>query len=106
MSQERIEAAANALSEINGMRFDGFWSRLDEMEPEDKEHAIAEARFALERSDPFLFSDEAIERAAVALWNHDFPSSPIENVAELLEWTRGRRLEQARIVVAALKGDA
>lgn len=54
----------------------------------------------------WMFSDEAIERAVVAMWNHDFPSHPINDVSELLEWTRERRLEQARVVVAALKGDA
>lgn len=101
MSQERIEAAANALSEINGMRFDGFWSRLDEMEPEDKEHAIAEARFALERSDPFLFSDEAIERAAKALNAEHAPAWEI-----LPDWVKDSWRKQVRTVVASLKGDA
>ena len=102
MSQERIEAAANALSEISGMRFDGFWSRLDELESEDREYAIAEARFALERSDPFLFSDEAIERAAQAMFAlktfNDWDSLP-EQIKRI--WR-----DHTRAVVAALKGDA
>ena len=96
MSQERIEAAAVTLCEQ-------LWENAHERQKED---ALEEAAEALAAADAVMFSDEAIERAAVALWNHDFPSSPIENVAELLKWTRGRRLEQARIVVAALKGDA
>ena len=100
MTQERIEAAANALSEINGMRFDGFWSRLDEMEPEDKEHAIAEARFALERSDPFLFSDEAIERAAEAVGNEYEPWAESSDV-----WREVCR-NDVRTIIKALKGDA
>ena len=96
MIQERIEAAAVTLCEQ-------LWENAHERQ---KEYALEEAAEALAAADAVMFSDEAIERAAVALWNHDFPSSPIENVAELLKWTRGRRLEQARIVVAALKGDA
>lgn len=116
MSQERIEAAAEAVSEINGMRFDGFWSRLDELEPEDRNHAIAEARFALERSDAILFSDEAIERAAKDFYT-EFEAQPIYDEAterftghRLWEWltpeSQERYKARIRSVVAALKGDA
>lgn len=98
MSQERIEAAANALSEISGMRFDGFWSRIDELEPEDREYAIAEARFALERSDAILFSDEAIERAARAMLGAMYDDETLKVDDE------DRAI--IRHVVAALKGDA
>ncbi|MDF9748607.1 hypothetical protein [Arthrobacter sp. ES3-54] len=45
---EAVEAAANAISEASGMRFDGFWSRVEDLEPEDREYALAEARAALE----------------------------------------------------------
>jgi len=43
-----VEAAANAISRCSGMRFDGFWSRIEDLEPEDREYALAEARAALE----------------------------------------------------------
>ena len=34
------------------MRFDGFWSRLEDLEPEDREYAVKEARAALEAASP------------------------------------------------------
>lgn len=47
----RIEAAANAISESSGMRFDGFWSRVEDLEPEDREYALAEAKAAINAAD-------------------------------------------------------
>ena len=64
MSNARIEAAANAISEASGMRFDGFWSRVDELEPEDREYALKEASAALDAADGFLLSKQAVEHAA------------------------------------------
>lgn len=51
---EAVEAAANAISECSGMRFDGFWSRVDELEPEDREYALREARAALGAAAPHM----------------------------------------------------
>jgi len=51
MPTRRVEAAANAISESSGMRFDGFWMRVDELEPEDRAYALSEARAALEAAD-------------------------------------------------------
>lgn len=48
INDEAVEAAANAISECSGMRFDGFWSRVEDLEPEDREYALMEARAALE----------------------------------------------------------
>ena len=79
MSQERIEAAAKA-------------------------NAIATV--AIAAWEARVFSDEAIERAARALWvlwgNHasDWVYTPPEDGAKTY------CMEQARIVVTALKGDA
>lgn len=52
--EEAIEAAANAISECSGMRFDGFWSRLEDLEPGDRDYALKEARAALEAASPYL----------------------------------------------------
>jgi hypothetical protein len=52
--EEAVEAAANAISECSGMRFDGFWSRVEDLEPEDREYALTEARAALEAAAPFI----------------------------------------------------
>lgn len=54
ISDEAVEAAANAISECAGMRFDGFWSRVEDLEPEDREYALTEARAALEAAMPFI----------------------------------------------------
>jgi len=51
---EAVEAAANAISECSGMRFDGFWSRVEDLEPEDREYALKEALAALEAASPHL----------------------------------------------------
>lgn len=51
---EAIEAAANAISECSGMRFDGFWSRIEDLEPEDREYALTEARAAIEAAAPHI----------------------------------------------------
>jgi hypothetical protein len=50
---EAVEAAANAISEASGMRFDGFWSHVEDLEPEDREYALKEARAALEAASPY-----------------------------------------------------
>jgi hypothetical protein len=99
MSQDRIEAAAMAAAKDEDA---SNWH---------DEHEYYRAGWCnrmapgIAAADALMFSEEAIERVAVALWNHDFPSHPINDVSELLEWTRGRRLEQARLLVAALKGE-
>ena len=71
---ERVEAAANAISEASGMRFDGFWSRIEDLEPEDREYALAEAKAALEAADAVTLSDANVERVARAwagtTWPH------------------------------------
>ena len=54
---EAIEAAANAISESSGMRFDGFWSRVEDLEPEDREYALREARAALEAAAPYMMAE-------------------------------------------------
>lgn len=54
ISDEAVEAAANAISEVSGMRFDGFWTRVEDLEPEDREHALREAKAALEAAFPHL----------------------------------------------------
>ena len=64
----RVVAAANAISEYAGMRFDGFWSRVEDLEPEDREHALAEAGAALAAADAVMFDDAAVERAARAMF--------------------------------------
>lgn len=53
---EAIEAAANAISKCSGMRFDGFWSRIEDLEPEDREYALKEARAALESAAPHMLA--------------------------------------------------
>lgn len=39
------------------MRFDGFWSRVDDLEPEDREFALMEARAALEAAAPHMLAE-------------------------------------------------
>jgi hypothetical protein len=64
--EQAIEAAANAISQSSGMRFDGFWSRVEDLEPEDREYALAEARAALVAAAPFIRA-QALEYAAEAI---------------------------------------
>jgi hypothetical protein len=64
MTGKRVEAAANAISEASGMRYDGFWSRVEDLEPEDRDYALKEASAALEAADAFLLSNSAVEHAA------------------------------------------
>ncbi|MFJ4286626.1 hypothetical protein ACIPY0_13390 [Paenarthrobacter nicotinovorans] len=99
----RVDAAARAYNHASTGADD--WEDTDRWTAEERTIRLGEMSAALAAADAVMFSDEAIERVAVALWNHDFPSHPISDVAELLEWTRVRRLEQARLMVAALKGD-
>lgn len=54
ISDEAVEAAANAISQSSGLRFDGFWTRVKDLEPEDREYALAEARAALTAAAPFI----------------------------------------------------
>ena len=63
-----IEAVANAISECSGMRFDGFWSRIEDLEPEDRDYALMEARAAIEAAAPHLKAEAWREgyRAGVA----------------------------------------
>ena len=110
MSQERIEAAARAMSpRVWGPQVWTFAAHGESptaARARVQRESLEQAQTGLAAADAVMFSDNAIERAAVALWNHDFPSHPIDDISELLEWTRRRRLEQARLMVAALKGDA
>ncbi|WP_157731828.1 hypothetical protein [Arthrobacter sp. YN] len=87
----RQEAAARAIAEQDRRRLSSFHQ--------------AQARDALAAADAVMFSDEAMERAAVALYNLEFPCSLITDLSELLEWRREQLLHQASIVVAALKGE-
>jgi hypothetical protein len=57
ITPEAVEAAANAISECSGMRFDGFWSRVEDLEPEDREYALLEARAALSAAAPYLIRE-------------------------------------------------
>jgi len=41
---EAIEAAANAISECSGMRFDGFWSRIEDLDEAAGPHLRTVAR--------------------------------------------------------------
>jgi hypothetical protein len=84
------------------MRFDGFWSPVEDLEPEDREYAIAEAAAALDAADAVLVSDEAVERAAKALCAAEFPEvSP--SSAWNVQFEDGQRhyREQARVVIVA-----
>lgn len=59
---KRVEAAANAISKSSGMRYDGFWSRVEDLEPEDRDYALAEAKAALDAADAVTFTPENIAR--------------------------------------------
>lgn len=62
---------------------------------------------ALDAADSIMFSESAIERAALRLWNAKHPSDPpLSDLSELMEWTRESYLWQARAVVAALREEA
>lgn len=64
ISDKAVEAAANEISKSSGMRFDGFWSRIEDLEPEDREYALAESRAALEAAAPYLMAqawEEGVE---------------------------------------------
>jgi hypothetical protein len=51
---EAIVAAANSISESQGMRFDGFWSRVEDLEPADRQYALTEAYDALKAALPHI----------------------------------------------------
>lgn len=53
---DAVAEAANAISECSGMRFDGFWSRIEDLESEDREYALMEARAALEAAAPYMLA--------------------------------------------------
>lgn len=63
---KRVEAAANAISKSSGMRYDGFWSRVEDLEPEDREYALGEARAALSAADEVMFAPVNIARVVRA----------------------------------------
>lgn len=69
MSTERVIAAANAISESSGMRFDGFWSRVEDLEPEDREYALAEATAAVAAADA-IDAAHGIHRISVKQLQH------------------------------------
>ena len=98
-----MEAAANAISESSGMRFDGFWSRIEDLEPEDREYALAEASAALAAADAVMFSDEAVERAARESWNAIADGA--EEFDQLTRYERDIHTATVRAVIAALKDD-
>lgn len=73
----RVEAAANVISESSGMRFDGFWSRVEDLESEDREYALKEASAALDAAEAhdrangihrIALDDATVERAARGLY--------------------------------------
>ncbi len=68
ITDEAVEAAANAISEASGLRFDGFWSRVEDMEPEDREYALKEARAALEAATKQAIPTRAVHAAAKAAY--------------------------------------
>lgn len=68
--EEAIEAAADAISESSGMRFDGFWSRIEDLEPEDREYALAEARTALEAAAPFIRAQAMEDTTVIHVHSH------------------------------------
>ncbi|ERI39172.1 hypothetical protein M707_02630 [Arthrobacter sp. AK-YN10] len=66
-----------------------------------------DARKVLAAADEVMFSEAAIERAALRLWNAKHPSDPpLSDLSELMEWTRESYLWQARAVVEALREEA
>lgn len=104
MSTERVIAAANAISESSGMRFDGFWSHVDELEPEDREYALAEAGAALAAADTVMFSEDAVERAARALCAAEFPEVPATYAWNVqFEDGQNHYRQLVRAVIAALQ---
>ena len=74
ISDQAVEAAANAISECSGMRFDGFWSRVEDLDPEDREYALMEARAALEASAPTIRAEARAEVIAEMLEDADAES--------------------------------
>lgn len=107
MSTERVIAAANAISESSGMRFDGFWSRVEDLEPEDREYAIAEATAALAAADAVLLSEDELERAAKALCAAEFPEvSPTYAWNVQFEDGQNHYRQMARVVIHAVTGQA
>jgi hypothetical protein len=78
------------------------WADYDHATDLDSDEHESNARAALEAADAVMFSDEAIERAAKAV--HDlgaYAHSWDERAEDLKELYR----EDARAVIAALKGD-
>jgi len=107
----RVEAAANVISESSGMRFDGFWSRVEDLESEDREYALKEASAALDAADAhdrangihrIALDDATVERAARALLNISRPSR-----CDWDEWTEDGhkrwKAEAREILAAAVK---
>lgn len=92
----RVEAAAKAVSDALGT----VCGIHDTTSAED--HELANA--ALAASDAAIFSDEAVERAAIALGVKRYPMT--EGDWEGVDaHFRGKCREEVRAVIAALKGD-
>lgn len=94
--KKRVEAAANAISESSGMRFDGFWSRVEDLEPEDRTHALAEATAALAAADQVMFSEANIAAATRALCSGMDENDPLDG------WVCQQHERIVRDVIAAL----
>ena len=95
---EAVEAAARVHFERNGGRWDEWSADEKSSETDDMQAALAAA-------DAVMFSDEAIERAAEALYMTSSGSSEKhwDDIGRLRqEYFRSR----VRAVVTALKGDA
>ena len=116
MITDRGTAAANAISEYNGMRFDGFWSRVEDLEPEDRDHALAEATAVLAAADAVdaakdihrLRLDEyTVELVARALCASEFPEvSPTYAWGVQFEDGQHHYRQMARAARAAIIGQA
>lgn len=92
----RLEAAVKA--------WDHHWG--DRYGDEALEEMGEEVQVALDAADAVMFSDEAIERTAHAIWNatgHD-PSAWVYMAPETHR--KQRYMSYAKAAIAALKGDA
>lgn len=91
----RIEAAAKAVDEFWGGRY--FDEAADELG--------GEMAVAIEASDAVLFSEEAIERAARALFIAENPEADWDALP-LNQWVTDIYRKRTRTVLAALRGEA
>ena len=103
----RTVAVANAISQSSGERFDGFWSKLEDLEPEARRYALDEALAALAAADAVMFSEEAVEQAAKDLCAAEFPEvSPTYAWNVQFEDGQNHYRQMARVVIASLTGQA